>query len=93
MIDSLKVSQAFVAALCRVEPSKLSLALRRLRPFGTEEGQDVVATLSRLVELRDALLPLQPDLRDPDNARLLLKATEGLDAEEIAERIQRIFQD
>lgn len=86
------VSNAFVAALCKIEQTKLSFAFRQLKPLLNEEGQRLTETLSRLIEIRAAVTPLMIDLRNPANARLVLDAFEGMDSEMIREKVSALFQ-
>ena len=92
MMRELGISNAFVCALCRIEATKLSYAFRQLKPLGNEEGLRLTQTLGRLIEIREAVAPLQIDLKNPTNARLVLDAFKGQDVEAIRARISAIFE-
>ena len=92
IMRDLGVSGAFIAALCRIEESKLSKALRQLKPLTNEEGKRLIETLNRLTELQGAVAPLTVDLRNPQNARLLLDGFDGMDGDMIRERVSALFQ-
>ncbi len=87
MMRELGISNAFVAALCNIEQTKLSFAFRQLKPLPNEDSQKLMPILSRLLELRDAVHPLQIDLKNPANARSILEAFKGLDVEAVRERV------
>jgi hypothetical protein len=91
LLRDLGVSNAFTAVLVGIEESRLSRALRLLRPLSNEEGLRLIQTLQRLVELRDAMRPLCIDLRDPAQARKTLDAFEGLDSTQVRERVSELF--
>src|SRR6516225_9476447 len=63
LLRDLGCSNAFTAALVGIEESRLSRALRLLRPLPNDEGLRLINTLQRLIELRDAMRPLCIDLR------------------------------
>ena len=92
IMRELGVSGAFVAALCQIEESKLSKALRQLKRLSNEEGLRLIETLNRLTELQKAVAPLAIDLKNPKNARLILEAFEGVDGDTIRERVSGLFQ-
>lgn len=87
MMRELGVSIAFVSALTRIEKTKLSLGFRQLKPFSIEDGITLSETLSRLLDLCDCLSPLTVDLQNPERARKALDAFEGMDPEQIREKI------
>jgi hypothetical protein len=91
MMRELGVSNAFVAALCKIEQTKLSLALRQLKALDNSEGLRLTQTLRRLIEIREACAPLQIDLKNAANARLVLDAFDGQDAEAIRVKISSLF--
>lgn len=92
MMRELSVSNAFVAALCRIEQTKLSYAFRQLKALSNDEGTNLTQTLGRLIEIREAVAPLSIDLKNPSNARLVLDAFEGQDAEAIRLKISSLFE-
>jgi hypothetical protein len=92
MMRELGVSGAFVSALCRIEQTRLSFAFRQIKPLSNEEGLRLTQTLNRLIEIREAVAPLSIDLKSPANARLVLDAFEGQDAESIRTKISTIFE-
>src|SRR6267154_5530607 len=87
MMRELGISNAFVAALCDIEQTKLSFAFRQLKALSNDDSQKLMPILSRLLELRDAVHPLQIDLKNPANARIILEAFEGMDVEAIREKV------
>jgi hypothetical protein len=91
-LRDLGISNAFVSVLCEIEESKLSKALRKLKPLSNEEGLRLITTLNRLIELRDAVLPFVIDTKNPANARALLDAFEGQDAATVRVRVSAIFE-
>jgi hypothetical protein len=92
MMRELGVSNAYVSALCQIEETKLSKAFRQIKALPNEEGRRLTDTLLRLIELREAVAPLLIDLRNPDNARRVLKAFDGQDAEMIRAKISSLFE-
>jgi hypothetical protein len=92
MMRELSVSNAFIAALCRIEQTRLSYAFRQLKPLSNEEGLRLTQTLGRLIEIREAVAPLAIDLKNPANARLVLDAFEGQDAEAIRQKVSSLFE-
>jgi hypothetical protein len=92
MTRELGVSNAFVAALCKIEQTRLSFAFRQLKPLTNEEGLRLTSMLGRLIEIRESIAPLQIDLKNPANARLVLDAFEGQDAEAIRQKISTLFE-
>jgi hypothetical protein len=92
MMRELSVSNAFVAALCKIEQTRLSYAFRQLKPLSNEEGLRLTQTLGRLIEIREAVAPLSIDLKNPANARLVLDAFEGQDAESVRKKISTLFE-
>jgi hypothetical protein len=92
MMREIGVSAAVIAVLIRIEASKLSLALRRLRPLSNEEGLRLTTTLNRLLEVRDAIRPFSLDLKDPEMTAQLLSAFEGMDAAAIHEKIRGVVE-
>ena len=87
MMRELGVSIAFVSALCSIEQTRLSFAFRQMKPLLNEEARKLNAVLPRLLELRDAVHPLQIDLKNPTNARATLRAFDGMDVDAIREKI------
>jgi hypothetical protein len=92
LMRELNVSAAFVSVLCRIEPTRLSFAFRGLKPLTNEEGLRLTQTLVRLIEIRDSVAPLTIDLRSAANARLVLDAFEGEDAEGIKQKVSELFK-
>ena len=92
MLRELGISNAFVAALCSIEQTKLSLAFRQLKPLTNEEGLRLIRTLGRVIEIREAIAPFQIDLKNAANARLLLDAFEGQDTETIRQKVSALFE-
>jgi predicted component of type VI protein secretion system len=91
LMREIGVSNAFIAALCHIEQTKLSMAFRQLKDLSNAEGQRLMGTLGRLVEIREAIAPLQIDLKNAANARLVLEAFEGQDAEAIKQKASALF--
>jgi predicted component of type VI protein secretion system len=87
LVRELGISLAFLSALTGVEQSKLSLGFRQLKAFSNEDAIVLAKTLSRLIELRDALSPLTIDLGDPSKALQAIEIFEGMDSEAIREKI------
>jgi len=92
LLRDLGCSNAFISVVCRIEESRLSRALRLLRPLSNDEGLRLITTLTRLIELRDAVKPLTLDLRDPAQARQTVDAFEGMDEAQVRERISKLFE-
>src|SRR4029077_1724065 len=92
MVRDLGVSAAFVSALTGIEQTKLSRAFRQLKPLSNAEGMRLTQTLLTLIQLRDALAPLQLDLKNPANTRLVMGAFEGHDIETIRKKISMLFE-
>jgi hypothetical protein len=91
LMRDLGCSNAFLAMLTRIEETKLSRAMRLLKPLSNDEGLRLISTLTRLVELRDALRPLCVDLKDPVNARRILDQFEEMDEAQVRERVSELF--
>jgi len=91
LLRDLGCSNAFLARLVSIEESKLSRALRLLKPLSNEEGLRLLNTLVRLTELRDAVRPLALDLKNPEQARVTIRAFEGMDAAQVRERVSALF--
>jgi hypothetical protein len=91
MMRELGVSNAFVSALCRIEQTKLSWAFRGLKPLLNDDGRHLTQTLGRLIEIREAIAPLQIDLKNAANARLVLDAFDGHDVSAIRIKISKLF--
>jgi hypothetical protein len=91
LLRDLGISNAFTSVLVGIEETKLSRALRLLKPLSNDEGLRLIQTLQRLIELRDALRPMCLDLRDPVNTRRVLDAFEGMDSTQLRERVSELF--
>jgi predicted component of type VI protein secretion system len=87
MVRELGISLAFLSALTRIEQTKLSLGFRQLKAFSNEDGLKLAITLARLIELRDALSPLTIDLTNPAKTRQAIEIFEGMDSDQIRERV------
>jgi hypothetical protein len=92
LMRELGVSNAFIAALCGIEQTKLSFSFRQIKALSNEESKKLVNTLLRLIELSDAISPLQIDLKNPTNARRVLDAFEGKDLNEVRGNISALFE-
>jgi predicted component of type VI protein secretion system len=92
LMRELGISNAFVSALCNIEQTKLSFAFRQMKALPTEDAVKLMLILPRLLELRDALHPLQIDLKNPSNARSILEAFEGMDVETIREKVVTVLK-
>lgn len=91
LMRELGVSNSFVAALCRIEQTKLSLAFRQLKELSNDDTKKLMTILPRLIDLRDALDPLTLDLKNAANARRVLDAFEGQDVDTIRERVAALI--
>jgi hypothetical protein len=92
LMRELGISAAVVAIVCRVEASKLNMALRHLRELSNEEGLRLTSTLSRLLEIRDAIRPFALDLKDPKMVTEILNAFEDLDSAEIHQKVRAVLE-
>jgi predicted component of type VI protein secretion system len=93
IIRELGMSHAYLSALTGVEQSKISLGFRQLKGFNPEETRILTETLNHLLELQKCLSPLSIDLRNPANAKLVLDALKGQDADAIRAKIDRVFEE
>jgi hypothetical protein len=89
----LGVSAAFIAALGRVLPSVLSDAFRGNRALSNEKATELLLVTSRLIELVDAVKPLQLPLKNAaDTIRILDHLEhEGIDAPTVRTKISALF--
>ena len=92
LMRELGVSNAFISALCGIEQTKLSFAFRQIKALSDEDSQPLMTTLRRLIELSDAISPLQIDLKNPTNARRVLDAFEGKNMEEVRTKVSALFE-
>ncbi len=92
MVRELGISLAFLSALTGVERTKLSMGFRQLKKFEYADAAVLSSTLRQLLELRDALTPLTIDLTNPAKTRLAIDAFEGLDVEQIREKVNKILE-
>jgi hypothetical protein len=67
----LGISASFLAALGRVEVSKLSLAFRGIKQFSNEDGNRLLAITDELVGIAEAVKPLALPSNVPDMQRVL----------------------
>jgi len=87
----LSMSQVTLCALVDMPASRLNLQLRYKIQFSPEDEKNVIDTLLRLIELRDAFTPLVLDWDSPDFCKMLLKS--GVDAEIVRLGVESIFRE
>jgi hypothetical protein len=91
LMRELGVSNAFVAALCGIEETKLSKALRQLKELPNEDAKKLMVILPRLIDLRDSLDPLTLDLKNAANARRVLDCFDGQDVDTIRAKVSALI--
>lgn len=91
MLRDIGVSLQFFSALTGIEATKLSYGFRQIKAFSSQDSLKISRTLFRLIEVRSALEPLQISTTNPEHARRVLKALEGMSADEIRERVSLLF--
>jgi hypothetical protein len=93
LMRDLGISNAFVSALCRIEPTKLSFAFRQLKPLPEYEGRRLVETLARLKEIRKALGIIPLGLADVRAVQSLLDEMDlqRITPQQLGEAVQNLF--
>jgi hypothetical protein len=93
-LQELGCSAIFLCTLAGIPPTRLNLALRKMKPLSQRDAEVLLDLSNRLVQLRDALSPIPLGLDDPVKVRGLLDQMEsrGLTAEDIRKSVQMLFE-
>lgn len=75
-IDALGITSDFLSALAGIPPSRISQALRELRPLDSLQGTSLLKILDRLDSLVKLAAPVPISWKSPPTIRLLLQKLE-----------------
>jgi len=84
----------FLCAAAGIPPTRLNLALRKLKPLSQSDAGLLLDLSARLVQLRDSLSPIPLGLDDPKQVRSLLDQmdAQGLTEEDIRKMVAAVFR-
>ncbi len=93
-LRDLGASLIFLSVLADMPPTRLSFGLRGLKPLSNSDAEKLLNLTQRLVELRDAMLPIPIALTQPAVVEAFLERLDqkGLGPEEIRALVQKIFE-
>ncbi len=93
-LRDLGASVIFLSVLADMPPTRLSFGLRGLKPLSNSDAEKLLNLTQRLVELRDAMLPIPIALTQPAVVEAFLERLDqkGLGPEEIRALVQKIFE-
>src|SRR5260370_15695858 len=90
----LRPSNAFVAALGKVNPTELSNALLGIKALDNQVASDLLATLTYLMQISEALRPFTIPMSNAKETRELIHQLQsaGVTPESVREGIEKILE-